>query len=71
MFLWVKVPGEVNMDEVLLAALSREKVAFLPGSAFQVNESRQAASGMRLNFSNCSAERIEDGVARLARVLSR
>jgi DNA-binding transcriptional MocR family regulator len=57
------------MDEVFMAALSQEKVAFLPGSAFQMNENRQAAGDMRLNFSNCSADRIEDGIARLARVL--
>lgn len=71
MFLWVELPGEVDMHEVLRTALAQEKVAFLPGSAFQVNGSRRAASGMRLNFSNCSAERIEDGIARLARVLPR
>jgi 2-aminoadipate transaminase len=71
MFLWVEVPGEVDMNEVLMTALSQEKVAFLPGTAFQMNGNRQAASGMRLNFSNCSAERIEDGIARLARTLAR
>lgn len=71
MFLWIDVPSVVDMDEMLMAALSQEKVAFIPGSAFQVNKSRRAASGMRLNFSNCSVEQIEDGIARLARILPR
>ncbi len=70
MFLWIEMPREIDMDEVLMTALSQEKVAFLPGSAFQVNVNPQAARGMRLNFSNCSVERIEDGIARLARILS-
>jgi len=69
MFIWVELPPEVDTGEVLKAAVERERVAFLPGHAFGVGRSRHAAHCMRLNFSNCNIERIEDGIARLARML--
>ena len=54
--------------EVLRDALA-EKVAFVPGAAFFADGSGQ--NTMRLNFTNASTERIEDGIGRLGRVLSR
>ena len=69
MFVWVELPHEVDTAEILKVAVERERVAFLPGHAFDVDGSRRAAHCMRLNFSNCRAERIEEGIARLARVL--
>lgn len=68
-FIWVELPPEVDTGEVLKVAVERERVAFLPGHAFGVGGSRHAAHCMRLNFSNCNIERIEDGIARLARIL--
>ena len=69
MFIWVEIPGEVDMGEVLRVAVEKEQVAFVPGHAFRVGGSRHAAHCMRLNFSNCSAERIEYGIAQLARII--
>lgn len=69
MFIWVEVPWAVDMSEVLKVAVERERVAFVPGHAFSASGSRHAAQCMRLNFSNCNAEGIERGIARLARIL--
>ena len=70
-FVWVELPTKFNLDEVLKRAIAEERVAFIPGHAFAVNGSRQGANCMRLNFSNSSPASIEDGVARLARVLTK
>ncbi len=63
LFLWITLPFELDAREVLKVALNKG-VAFVPGGAFH------AAGGgnytMRLNFSYCNPERIEDGIARLA-----
>ena len=69
LFIWVELPEGVDTGELLRAALEQEKVAFIPGHAFYVNEVHPATNRMRLNFSNSSVERIEDGVQRLARAI--
>lgn len=69
MFIWVTLPPAVDAAALLEVAIEREQVAFIPGLNFCVGERRHAASCMRLNFSNSSPERIEEGIARLARVL--
>jgi 2-aminoadipate transaminase len=69
LFIWVELPEWVDTGELLAAALEQEQVAFIPGHAFYVNEAYPATNRMRLNFSNSSVERIEDGVRRLARVI--
>lgn len=71
LFIWVELPEWVDTGELLRAALEQEKVAFIPGHAFYVNEDHPATNRMRLNFSNSSVERIEDGVQRLARVIKK
>ena len=59
----------VDTGVLLKTALEQEKVAFIPGHAFYVNENYPATNRMRLNFSNSSVERIEEGVQRLARAI--
>lgn len=68
MFIWVEVPG-VDMGEVLKIALEKERVAFIPGHAFDLNGNHHSVHCMRLNFSNCDVERIEQGMSQLARVI--
>lgn len=68
MFFWVELPADVDMGEILKTAVESENVAFIPGHAFAVN-GRHGSNCMRLNFSNMPPERIEDGIARLGRVL--
>ena len=69
MFLWVRLPDGVDSREVLKIAVEN-KVAFVPGNAF-------FASGdtgfeyMRLNFSNSTPSRIEEGVRRLGSAVAR
>lgn len=69
MFIWVELSRTVDTGEVLRAAIEKEHVAFMPGHAFDVGGCRHSTHCMRLNFSNCSIERIEEGIARLARLV--
>jgi 2-aminoadipate transaminase len=66
-FVWVELPAAVDVDELFRRALEEEHVAFIPGHAFSVNKKR--SSGIRLNFSHPTTDRIEEGIPRLARVL--
>jgi 2-aminoadipate transaminase len=66
LFLWLKFPDWMNANDVLKAAVE-EKVAFVPGESFFADGTGQNTA--RLNFSNATPERIEEGVKRLARCL--
>jgi len=70
-FLWVTFAGElagIDTEELFPAALA-EGVAYIPGPAFTVDESMRNA--LRLCFATSCPERIEEGVARLARAIRR
>jgi 2-aminoadipate transaminase len=69
LFIWVELPDGVDTRDLLRAAIDHEKVAFIPGHAFNASRRNLATNCMRLNFSNSSVEGINDGIARLARVL--
>lgn len=73
MFVWVELPEEIDTAELLETAVAQEKVAFIPGHAFAAGDNatavQRARHALRLNFSNASVAQIEDGIARLARVL--
>jgi 2-aminoadipate transaminase len=69
LFVWVELPREVDTCDLFKVALATERIAFIPGQVFCVNNSYQASHCMRLNFSNSSVAAIEEGIARLARVL--
>jgi len=66
MFLWVTLPEPLNARELLVKCLE-EDVAFVPGSPFFPNGGHE--NTLRLNYSTSSAERIEEGVKRMAKVL--
>ena len=68
LFLWVILPEHLDAAEVLKEAI-QEKVAFVPGVAFYADGSGR--NTMRLNFSFMTAEKIEEGIKRLGRVLER
>lgn len=70
MFVWVELPPEVNCETLLDEALQKERVAFVPGSAFTVAEGC-ASNCMRLSFSTCTPDDIEEGVQRLGKLLNR
>jgi 2-aminoadipate transaminase len=65
MFLWITCPENVNTSDLMLKALER-KVLFVPGRDFFPDASGERF--MRLNFSNASAEKIREGIGRLAEV---
>jgi 2-aminoadipate transaminase len=68
LFLWVTLPPGLDSAALLEAALL-QKVAFVPGAPFF--PAGGGASTLRLNFSYCNPQKIEDGIARLGTVISR
>jgi len=68
LFLWVTLPKGFDTAALLEDAI-REKVAFVPGSAFYPCGGGQET--MRLNFSYAPPDVIEEGIRRLARVVER
>ncbi|HEX5725815.1 MAG TPA: PLP-dependent aminotransferase family protein [Longimicrobiaceae bacterium] len=67
---WVELPPGYDAGELLRAALEREGVAFVPGRAFAVDGGDAGTRCLRLNFSFPPPDVIEEGMRRLARVLS-
>lgn len=68
LFLWASLPEWIDTAELLKDAV-KEKVAFVPGSPFFPGGGGH--NTMRLNFSNARDEQIEEGIARLSRVVMR
>lgn len=66
MFIWLQLPGQLRAEDLFAEAIAN-KVAFVPGSGFFANDKRYEF--MRLNFSNCSSDRIATGIARLGAVV--
>jgi 2-aminoadipate transaminase len=69
MFVWVELPAGMDTAQLLRRTVESEQVAFSPGIAFAAGGSH-ANHCLRLNFSFCPPEKIEEGVRRLARVLT-
>jgi len=69
MFVWVELPEGMDTGKLLETAVTEAQVAFIPGAAFTL-PGRTAPNCMRLNFSNCTPDRIEEGIARLADVIN-
>lgn len=68
MFLWVTLPKNMSSLELFEHALM-EKVAFVPGEAFYVDEPQR--NTLRLNFSNSEEEKIEEGIKRLGKTIEK
>lgn len=68
MFIWVTLPDGLDARDLLPQAVEQEQVAFIPGQAFAL-PGVDARRYLRLNFSNCCIDDIEEGVRRLARVV--
>ena len=69
-FVWVTLPESIDTFDLLPIAVEQEKVAFIPGLAFSV-DGRAGRNAMRLNYSMATVEQIDEGIARLARVVLR
>ncbi len=70
MFIWVALDPALDTTRLLEIALAAEKVAFIPGQAFAVQPDA-ARHCLRLNFTNCATDQIDDGIARLGRLFRR
>jgi 2-aminoadipate transaminase len=68
LFIWATLPDYIDTSDLLAKAL-REDVAFVPGQAAYVDESR-GRSSMRLNFSGVSEEEIREGVRRIGKAIA-
>lgn len=68
MFVWATLPPGLSAVELFEHA-AREKVVFVPGTPFFVDGG--GAHNMRLNFSNADEDRIEEGIARLGRIINK
>jgi len=66
MFLWLELPEGLDA-EVLLRCAVGKGVAFVPGSSFYANDPQRNTA--RLNFSFCSGEAMERGVARFVEAI--
>ncbi len=66
MFLWGRLPENVDAAEILKVAIQR-KVAFVPGTSFHPNGG--GANTMRLNFSFSTPDNIREGITRLGTTL--
>jgi 2-aminoadipate transaminase len=67
LFLWAELAKGVNARALLDRSLGRD-VAFVPGGSFFPNGGHE--NTMRLNYSNMPADRIEEGIRRLAAMLA-
>ena len=68
-FAWVELPEGMNTMSLLERAVSEERLAFVPGRAFAVEEGT-ADRCMRLSFSNVTPDRIDEGIAALGRLVA-
>jgi len=67
LFVWATLPGYLDIEDVLAAAVQRE-VAFVPGhAAFLDGRGRHS---MRLNYSSVAEATISEGVRRLGQVVA-
>lgn len=69
MFVWLTLPEGMDGKLLLERALAEERVAFVPGAPFFAEV--PATNAIRLSYSLPSEAQINDGVARLARLIER
>jgi DNA-binding transcriptional MocR family regulator len=68
-FVWVTLSEEIDVTKLLKLAIEREQIAFVPGHAFCSGGGVKGKHSLRLNFSHCTPQQIDDGIARLGRLL--
>jgi 2-aminoadipate transaminase len=68
LFLWVTLPEKIDATEMLSEAIA-EKVAYVPGEFFHPDASGK--NTMRLNFSFCKPEVINEGISRLGKAFKK
>jgi 2-aminoadipate transaminase len=67
MFIWVKLPQHVDSTALLEKAIAQH-VAFVPGAPFFANEPQH--NTFRLSFVTVPKEKIEEGIAKLGKLIA-
>jgi len=67
MFVWLIAPEKIDMGALLLEAIRKYKVAYVPGRSFHVDDS--GSNTARLNFTYPTFEQIDLAIARLAALI--
>ncbi|MGI5899951.1 MAG: PLP-dependent aminotransferase family protein [Christensenellales bacterium] len=67
LFIWLELPAQIDASKLLLEAV-KHNVAYVAGTHFYCSGGHE--NTMRLNFSNASLEKIEQGMKSLATVIS-
>lgn len=67
MFVWLDLPQGLDGAKLLERAIKEERVAFVPGAAFFATGVRR--NSLRLSFSLNPPEVVEEGIARIGRLL--
>ncbi|HEY1721258.1 MAG TPA: PLP-dependent aminotransferase family protein [Magnetospirillaceae bacterium] len=69
MFIWVTLPSDLDGAKLLERAITEARVAFVPGEAFYADRSQR--NHIRLSFSATNPAAIDDGIARLGKLLKK
>lgn len=69
MFVWIDLPEGIDGAALLARAIEEERVAFVPGAPFFAE--KQTPNAIRLSYSLPTDAQIEEGVQRLARLISK
>jgi DNA-binding transcriptional MocR family regulator len=69
MFVWIDLPEGVDGAALLARAIEEERVAFVPGAPFFAE--KQTPNAIRLSYSLPTDAQIEEGVQRLARLITK
>ncbi len=68
MFIWLDLPKHLSGADLLAQSLKSERVAFVPGHAFFADGS--GSNTIRLSFSRTAQAQIDEGIARLGRLIT-
>ena len=68
LFLWATLPEKINSTDMLQEAID-EKVTYVPGEFFYPDG--KGKNSMRLNFSFCKPEIINEGISRLGKAIKK
>ena len=67
LFVWLRLPEGVDAGRLLDRAVEEENIAFVPGAAFFFDG--RGRNTLRLSYSLPTEDQIEDGIARLAKLI--
>jgi len=68
LFTWLELPGQIDTTSMLKEAVA-QKVAYMPGREFFVEDHPSRNNSMRVSFGGVTPENIHVGMERLAKVI--